>query len=456
MPTDHERLRALLSARVDRRAVLRGGAGGVAALGLPGLAAFLDACQSSGGQGGRPLTPTFYQWIVDEHPAVQKVNQAFAGQHSLQAKIAPVSGFGIQRFVAEAKDKSSTWDIYVGMTPFVEMGQLVEAGVIEPWDSHLQKSVLDDLVPSIRDESTFKGKVYDWPFLLDITLLAWNADIVQKAGLDTETAPKTWDDLVASARKVQQSGAAPFGVTFDAHGWRSLVPITYSIRTDVYDDQGLFDFTSDAAVEALQVMRRLKEVAHPDVLNPGTADGGVNGTPDEGAFTARQVAYYVKYENAPIRMAAKWPDPSRLRMGALPSVPGGAGATVFWDTGAAVFTYGKNKSLVADYMKALTYDAGVWQQSIGAGTEQVGQLPPYQSLWNQWRTSPPAWLPKWAFFVYDQLRVSRAIQPGKWGLQQFVIGQPHWQRYLTGEVADPKRAMQDAMSAVRAEVKKGS
>lgn len=40
----------------------------------------------------RPLTPTFYQWIVDLHPAIPQVNSTFEG---LNFQIAPVQGFGI-------------------------------------------------------------------------------------------------------------------------------------------------------------------------------------------------------------------------------------------------------------------------------------------------------------------------------------------------------------------------
>ena len=96
------------------------------------------------GTGSRPLTPTFYQWIVDLHPSLPKVNEKFP---DLNFQIAPVEGFGIERFVAEGKNKESTWDVYVGMTPFVEMKALIKAGVIEPWDNYIPKDVLDDLIP---------------------------------------------------------------------------------------------------------------------------------------------------------------------------------------------------------------------------------------------------------------------------------------------------------------------
>ena len=70
----------------------------------------------------RPLTPTFYQWIEDLHPGIPTVNGQFPG---INYQIAPVEGFGIERFVAEAKDKESTWDVYVGQTPFVEMSAMI-------------------------------------------------------------------------------------------------------------------------------------------------------------------------------------------------------------------------------------------------------------------------------------------------------------------------------------------
>src|SRR5215471_15204075 len=46
----------------------------------------------------RPLTPTFYQWIIDLHPSVPQVNDAFKATAPLNFQIAPVQGFGIDRF----------------------------------------------------------------------------------------------------------------------------------------------------------------------------------------------------------------------------------------------------------------------------------------------------------------------------------------------------------------------
>ncbi len=277
------------------------------------------------------------------------MNGQFPG---INYQIAPVEGFGIERFVAEAKDQRSTWDVYVGQTPFVEMSAMAAAGVIEPWDDYIPKDVRDDIIESIGQENLIDGKMYGWPFLLDVIGTGWHSGFTAQANLPDE-APATWDIYLERAKAIVDSGAAPFGATFDSHGWRSLVPFTHSMSPDVYKN-GLFDFTSDAAVEALVLMKKIMAYANPDILLEGATDGGVNGTPDEVAFAAQRVGYYNKYFNAPLRMAQNWDDPTQLHLGPLPKFANGAGSTVFWTTGSALFKYGQNKEQVVEYIRALT------------------------------------------------------------------------------------------------------
>lgn len=442
-----------LESGMTRADVLKRGA--AAGAGVYGLSALFGAGTALAGMEARALTPTFYQWIYGLYPDIPaKINKDYAKKHKLDAKIAPVQGFGIDRFVAEAKKKKSTWDVYVGMTPFVEMGALIESGTIEPWDKYIPKSVLNDLIPSIRAEATYKGHIWSFPFLLDIIIQAWNGELVKNAGLDPNKAPKTWDEFIANAKKVVSSKAAPYGAVFDAHGWRSLAPIAHTFSTDVYTPEGLFDFTDPAVVNALEIMKRLMEVAPKNILEEGKVDGGVNTTPDEEAFAGRQAAYYIKYQNAPTRFAGTWPDPKVLHIAGLPKARGGGG-TVFWNTGAALFKYGENKQQAADYMKFLTYDTRIWQHALGKDVRGAsGQLSPYQSHWRKWVKSPPPWMADWAFTVRKELATSKAIKTHKFGLTQFVIGKPAWEAYLKGDEKNPKKALAKAKALVAAEVKK--
>jgi multiple sugar transport system substrate-binding protein len=439
----------LLRGKIDRRTFLERSL--VAGLGMAGVAAGTKLGMGSAFAQDRPFTPTFYDWIEQLHPGIPAVNAKFPG---MNYQIAPTQGFGIERFVAEAKAGESTWDVYVGQTPFVEMSAMVKADVIEPWDAYIPKDVLDDIIPSIRAENMIDGKMYGWPFLLDVIGQGWHSGLTTKAGV-ADTAPATWDEYLANAQKVKDSGAAPFGATFDSHGWRSLVPMTHSMSSDVYKE-GLFDFTSDAAVEALKLMKQIMALSHPDILLEGASDAGVNGTPDEVAFAAQRVGYYTKYFNAPLRMAQNWDDPTQLHLGPLPKFSNGEGSTVFWTTGCALFKHGKNKDKAAEYIKALTYDAQIWKDSI-AGTEVAhpGQLPPYSSIYAGWDANKPDWMPDFVALVRAQLEKARAIDNHVFGLQQFVIGKPLWEMFLKGEEADPKAALQKVVDAVQAEMKRG-
>jgi multiple sugar transport system substrate-binding protein len=440
----------LAQRRIDRREFITRSL--VTGLGLAGVRAVAKSGIGRAFAADRPLTLTFYQWIQDLHPGVQVVNARFPG---INYQIAPVEGFGIERFVAEAKNGESTWDVYVGQTPFVEMSAFVKADVIEPWDNYIPKDVIDDIIPTIRKEATINGKLYSWPFLLDVIGSGWHSGITTKAGLP-DAAPATWDEFLTDAKSIVASKSAPWGGTFDCHGWRSLAPITHSMSTDVYTSEGLFDFTSEPAIEALKLMKQIMAFSNPDILLEGVSDAGVNSTPDEVAFAAQRVGLYFKYFSAPLLMAQSWDDPKLLHLGPLPKFTNGEGSTVFWTSGCALLKHGQNKEKAAEYITALTYDKQIWKDSIvGTPSGHPGHLPPYKSIYADWKANKPDWMPEFVELIRSQLDKAKAINNHLFGLQQFVIGKPIWEAYLKGQEPDPKAAMQKVVEAVQAEIKKG-
>lgn len=444
-----------LTGRINRREVIKR----AAALGLSAPVAMTLAQASIGGgfqraaaQDRAPIG-TFYSWMTDLHPGIQALGDA----NGVTIEVAPTENFGIERFLLEAKDSESTWDFYAGVTPFLEMIQLAETGAIEPWDAYMPAGVLEDMIAAPKLEGTYKDKFMVWPLLLDITVNGWNAGLVEAAGLDPEAAPQTWDEFIENSRLVQESGAAPYGCVFDYHDWRSLIPITHSFSTDVYTEEGLFRYDSDEAVMALEIMKRMMEYAPSDILTDGATDGGVNATPDEMAFGGEEAAYYIKYQNAHLRKASEWVDPSMLRFAAMPG-PDGPGGTVFWDTGVTLFTHGQNKQASADFVAALSSDMGIWQNSITGsedGDPPVGQMPILESIWAEWRANAPDYVAgnPWVFGLYDGLEKARAIQPSILSIDQFTVARVEWVKYLEGSEADPKVALQKAMDAVNAKYK---
>jgi multiple sugar transport system substrate-binding protein len=333
-------------------------------------------------------------------------------------------------------------DFYVGVTPFQDLVDLRDEKVLRSWEGVMPDAVVSDLPSPVRREVSLDGRVFSWPFLLDVTILGWNAELVERAGLDPGRGPGTWDELIGYARQVVNSGAAPYGVTFDPRPWRSLLPITHSFSTNVYDSRGRFEYRSEAAANALEVLRRLREFANPDVLAPTSTTPGL--TPDEQVFSAGLAAYYVKYQNAPIRMASTWPDPGRLVLTRLPRAPGGAGKTVFWTTGIGLVRFGSNRRATSRYATSITRDENFWRVAIGGGRAAGGQIPVSKSLWRKWLRDQPPWLPAWAEGVYRQLAAAEPIPPSAAGKSQFrAVVQHELNRYLDGE-SSAKQALRRA------------
>ena len=57
------------------------------------------------------------------------------------------------------------------------------------------------------------GTMLSFPYNSSSPILYYNKDIFQKAGLDVDNPPKTWNEVWDAARKIKSSGAAPCGFT---------------------------------------------------------------------------------------------------------------------------------------------------------------------------------------------------------------------------------------------------
>jgi multiple sugar transport system substrate-binding protein len=72
----------------------------------------------------------------------------------------------------------------------------------------LQKS---DFVESILNQMYYKGKLYGIPFQLSSQYLFWNKDLFTAAGLDPNTPPKTWEEMITISKKVTNTAKNVMG-----------------------------------------------------------------------------------------------------------------------------------------------------------------------------------------------------------------------------------------------------
>lgn len=67
-----------------------------------------------------------------------------------------------------------------------------------------------------------EGNMLSMPFNSSTPILYYNKDVFEKAGLDRDTPPKTWEEVEEFSKKIMESGAAKCGFTT---GWISWVQL---------------------------------------------------------------------------------------------------------------------------------------------------------------------------------------------------------------------------------------
>jgi multiple sugar transport system substrate-binding protein len=405
-----------------------------------------DAAARAGASGATKLG--FYQWILNFNPQIQPLTNEYNKKFpdaQVQIQVAPESNFSTQKFLLEARNKTSSWDVYVGMTPFVEMSQLQAAGAIAPWDPYMPASVKNDMPKSVQDEGMIDGKMYDWPILLDISSLQWRKSMFKEAGV--RAIPATWEEFTATAKQINgkhlKSGSFTVaGATFDWHPWRSLMPVVHSISLDVYDKDRNPDFTNPTYVQAIKICKGIIPYTPPDFFASGTAVEAA--TIDDVALKASRVAMIFKYPNAIVHDALLWPKSvgaiNDMGLAKLPKpAAGGAGGSVFWNTGAGLFQYGRNKQAGANWLTWLLSDPRFWTQEVISS----GQISPFKSMYPKLKGKAPDWV----FTAYSQLAASKAIENSIYGFSLGLNGAlvTNFTDALKGKIS-PEQAMQKTAS----------
>ncbi len=142
------------------------------------------------------------------HPEI-KVEPQFTGSYAetLSKAIAAVRA-------GEAPHIVQVWE--VGTQTMLDSGAIVPLFELE------KPGELDwnNVIGPILDYYVVNGKLYSMPFNSSTSMLYYNKDIFEKAGLDPNVPPKTFDDVLEMGKKIIESGAAPHVISFGYPSWQ--------------------------------------------------------------------------------------------------------------------------------------------------------------------------------------------------------------------------------------------
>lgn len=165
-----------------------------------------------------------------------------------------------------------------------DMFTLIDEGAITPFDPLIKtdddKKWLDSFYPGFMANSQTGGETWGIPFQRSTIVMYYNKDLFKEAGLDPESPPSTWDELVTQAKtltktsddgKVSQWGLEiPSGGAFAYWLFQALTTPNDALLMNQDGNEVYFD--KPEVIEALQFWHDL--AYKHKVMPTGTIDWG--------------------------------------------------------------------------------------------------------------------------------------------------------------------------------------
>ena len=143
----------------------------------------------------RTFTPVENEWYEN---IVKQFNESQDEIKVVDTEV-PADAWDQKMKAAQAAGKAP--DIY---THSGSIQDAVNAGQLHDLDSVVSADALAEIIDAAQPVSEIDGTYYAYPLLLEPqTVLFWNTDILDAAGVDSENGPETWEELLAACEKIQ-------------------------------------------------------------------------------------------------------------------------------------------------------------------------------------------------------------------------------------------------------------
>jgi sn-glycerol 3-phosphate transport system substrate-binding protein len=229
-------------------------------------------CLFTGVALAEKVSLTFYFPVAVGGPitkTVEGMTEAFMKEHP-DIKITPVYA-GIYR---ETLTKALT-ALKGGEPPHVavllstDMYTLIDEGAVVPYDEIVpaaEMGFVKDYFPGFMKNSQTGGKTWGIPFQRSTIVMYWNKEAFKEAGLDPNTPPKTWTEMVDFAKKLTKKDASgavsQWGVAIPTTGYAYWLFQALAIENgiELMNPEGTeVYFNKPASVEALQFLVDLSQ-----------------------------------------------------------------------------------------------------------------------------------------------------------------------------------------------------
>lgn len=362
--------------------------------------------------------------------------------HTVKLFTAPASTTDILGLFRQMFAAKST-DLDVIMVDVVWPGVIKDHLVdLKPYSKGAEKAHF----PAIVANNTINGKLLAMPSFTDAGLMYYRKDLLEKYKL---SAPKTWDELAAAAKKIQDgeraAGTADFqGYVFQAKAYEGLTCDAVEWLAaynggSIVDAKGNITVNNPNAVKALKTAASWVGTISPTgVLNYAEEDS-------RGVFQNGKAAFMRNWPYAwSLGNSADSPVKGKIAVSALPSgTAGGKGGAALGGWQLAVSKYSKNVAASADLVMFMTSPEIQKERAIKGSYN-----PTIMSLYKDKEVLAAS-----PFFgdLYDVFTNASPRPSTVTGLKYPEVSQAFWN--ATHEVLSGKATAEDSLKGLEAKLK---
>jgi multiple sugar transport system substrate-binding protein len=227
-----------------------------------------------------PKSATNVNVLAYTAPAIDPFSNAMVACSStshLTVKHGPVDFNGqLTKADLTLSSKTPSYDVVEVYT--TTLHQYADKGWIVPLDDLVSRYgsrfKLNDIDPGLLKQFTYKGKLYALPMEVNVHELVYRKDIFAKLGL---SVPKTFDDLVADARKIQAAHVVRHPVTLPISASGSVASAYFNSLKSLggsltASGSNAPQLNTPAARTALESLKRLTPYMSPSAVNTDGAE----------------------------------------------------------------------------------------------------------------------------------------------------------------------------------------
>jgi multiple sugar transport system substrate-binding protein len=199
------------------------------------------------------------------------------------------------------------------------------------------------------------GKLYAAPLMASWTIMYYNSEMFQKAGLDPNKPPKTWDEMLAYGKKLQ--GPTIYAIT-DSLGPGEYVTTAFfrwakSAGAKISEFRGGKVYWLLDSPECVKALEFLQKMIQDGTMDPGSPTYYQQQIAD--LFGKGQAAMFVNWDM--MQLAFKNPDQTpyagKIFVAPMPGAKAGLSGSIEGHEYLAIPTFSRNKAAAKQFIKYL-------------------------------------------------------------------------------------------------------